>query len=146
MRSLGQNPTEAELQDAINEASNLSREVYQGNNGRIKSDDIIDKVDVDGSGAVEWDEFCVLMYKKMREKDPENEIKEAFRVFDTEGIGYIGSCQNLEEVHDNNYVLEAEELRNILLQLPETLSDEEMDEMLRAGDKVGFNNEAQKEL
>ena len=30
--------------------------------------------------------------------------------------------------------LEAEELRNILLQLPETLSDEEMDEMLRAGD------------
>ena len=37
------------------------------------------QVDVDGSGAVEWDEFCVLMYKKMREKDPENEIKEAFR-------------------------------------------------------------------
>ena len=37
------------------------------------------QVDVDGSGAVEWEEFCVLMYKKMREKDPENEIKEAFR-------------------------------------------------------------------
>ena len=36
-------------------------------------------MDVDGSGAVEWEEFCVLMYKKMREKDPENEIKEAFR-------------------------------------------------------------------
>ena len=33
---------------------------------------------------------------------------------------------------------EAEELRNILLQLPESLTDEEMDEMLRAGDKVGF--------
>ena len=49
-------------------------------------------------------------------------------------------------MYDNNFVLEAEELRNILLQLPETLSDEEMDEMLRAGDKVGFNNEAQKEL
>ena len=48
------------------------------------------KVDVDGSGAVEWDEFCVLMYKKMREKDPENEIKEAFRVFDVEGLGFIG--------------------------------------------------------
>ena len=66
MRSLGQNPTEAELQDAINE------------------------VDVDGSGAVEWDEFCVLIYRKMREKDPENEIKQAARVFDPEGLGYIG--------------------------------------------------------
>ena len=66
MRSLGQNPTEAELQDAINE------------------------VDVDGSGAVEWDEFCVLMYKKMREKDPEDEIKQAARVFDAEGLGYVG--------------------------------------------------------
>ena len=68
MRSLGQNPTEAELQDAINE------------------------VDVDGSGAVEWDEFCVLIYKKMREKDPDNEIKEAFRVFDAEDTGLIGEC------------------------------------------------------
>ena len=70
MRSLGQNPTEAELQDAINE------------------------VDVDGSGAVEWEEFCVLIYKKMREKDPDNEIKEAFRVFDAEGTGLIGECQD----------------------------------------------------
>ena len=113
MRSLGHNPTEAELQDAINE------------------------VDVDGSGAVEWDEFCVLMYKKMREKDPENEIKEAFRVFDVEGVGYIGDLVLLMDINylmKNDYS-EAEELRNILLQLPETITDEEMDEMLRAGDR-----------
>ena len=98
-----------------------------------------DQVDVDGSGAVEWDEFCVLMYRKvvlkikiilriipsisivcsiitiysaddfyntllfrewiktiqgdnvqMREKNPEEELKEAFRVFDAEGTGVIG--------------------------------------------------------
>ena len=61
---------------------------------------------MDGSEAVEWEEFCVLMYRlllyvcladfflvvlrKMREKDPDNEIREAFRVFDAEGAGYIG--------------------------------------------------------
>ena len=28
--------------------------------------------------------------RKMREKDPDNEIREAFRVFDAEGAGYIG--------------------------------------------------------
>ena len=53
-----------------------------------------EQVDVDGSGAVEWEEFCVLIYKKMREKDSDNEIKEAFRVFDAEGTGLIGECRD----------------------------------------------------
>ena len=26
---------------------------------------VLNQVDVDGSGAVEWDEFCVLMYRKV---------------------------------------------------------------------------------
>ena len=34
--------------------------------------------------------FFLLFIRKMREKDPDNEIREAFRVFDTEGAGYIG--------------------------------------------------------
>ena len=67
MRSLGQNPSEAELQDAINEVwAPLDDDDYHSDH---------DEVDVDGSGAVEWEEFCVLMYNKMREKNPEDEIK-----------------------------------------------------------------------
>ena len=31
----------------------------------IMMNDDGNQVDVDGSGAVEWDEFCVLMYRKV---------------------------------------------------------------------------------
>merc|ERR1711924_17234 len=55
MRSLGQNPTEAELQGMINE------------------------VDVDGSGTIDFPEFLNLMAKKMKDTDSEEEIKELSR-------------------------------------------------------------------
>merc|ERR1712051_28934 len=97
MRSLGQNPTDAEVQDMINE------------------------VDVDGSGAIEFPEFCVMMVKKMQETDTENEIREAYRVFDKERTGGIA----------------VSEMRLILSNLPEKLSDEEIEEMLQTADKDG---------
>ena len=61
MRSLGQNPTEAELLDMINE------------------------VDADGNGVIDFPEFCQLMARKMNDKDPEEELIEACRVFDRDG-------------------------------------------------------------
>ena len=65
MRSLGQNPTEAELQDMINE------------------------VDADGNGTIDFPEFLTMMARKMRDTDSEEEIKEAFKVFDKAGKSYI---------------------------------------------------------
>ena len=57
MRSMGQNPTDSEVHHMINQ------------------------VDVDGSGAVEFDEFCHFMVNLMKKHDPENEVKEAYRSF-----------------------------------------------------------------
>ena len=55
MRSLGQNPTEAELQDMINE------------------------VDADGNGTIDFPEFLTMMARKMKDTDTEEELKEAFK-------------------------------------------------------------------
>lgn len=53
--------------------------------------------------------------------DSESEIREAFKVFDKDGNGFIS----------------ASELRNVMLSLGEKLTDAEVDEMIREADKDG---------
>ena len=67
LQSLGQKPSENELQDMINE------------------------VDVDGSGSVEFAEFVILMTNKVREISKQDEIKEAFNVLDKDKDGKLSS-------------------------------------------------------
>merc|ERR1712164_1267 len=68
MRSLDQNPTEAELQDMINE------------------------VDADGNGTIDFPEFLSLMSKKLKDTDTEEDLIEAFKVFDRDGNGLISAA------------------------------------------------------
>ncbi|CAB3406033.1 unnamed protein product [Caenorhabditis bovis] len=64
MRALGQNPTEQQMLE------------------------IIQDVDLDGNGQVEFPEFCVMMKRIMKDTDREM-IREAFKVFDRDGNGVI---------------------------------------------------------
>uniref|UniRef100_A0AAQ5ZCS6 Calmodulin 1b n=1 Tax=Amphiprion ocellaris TaxID=80972 RepID=A0AAQ5ZCS6_AMPOC len=55
MRSLGQNPTEAELQDMINEVDA---------DGQYTVDEMIREADIDGDGQVNYEEFVQMMTAK----------------------------------------------------------------------------------
>ncbi len=67
------------------------------------------KVDKDGSGSIELDEFMALMAEKIvsfvfalnylfqKERNPEEELRRAFRIFDDDDSGKI-SAENLRKV------------------------------------------------
>lgn len=103
----------------------------------------MNEVDADGNGSVDFAEvslkamiakrvicahqsraplqFIGLMARKLRDVDSEEEIKEAFKVFDKDGNGFISAA----------------ELRHVMTNLGEKLSDQEVEEMIREADVDG---------
>merc|ERR1719205_491044 len=54
--------------------------------------EIIEEIDIDVSGLLEFGEFCQLASRFLVEEDEEalkKELKEAFRIYDKEQLGYI---------------------------------------------------------
>ncbi|XP_068119360.1 troponin C, skeletal muscle isoform X2 [Hyperolius riggenbachi] len=98
MRMLGQTPDKEEL------------------------DAIIEEVDEDGSGTIDFEEFLVMMVRQMKEDaqgKSEEELAECFRIFDKNADGYI----------------DGEELAEILRSSGESIADEEIEELMKDGDK-----------
>ena len=97
MRSLNHDPTEDELNEMIAE------------------------VDLDGNGEIDFEEFVTLMNRRSKETDTEEEVLNAFKVFDKEGNGLISVT----------------ELRHIMVTLGDQLNEDEVDELLREADSDG---------
>ncbi|KAL4239013.1 hypothetical protein ACF0H5_003717 [Mactra antiquata] len=94
MRALGQNPSIADLE-------NMKMELE--------------------TDSVDFTSFLQLMATKQHDQETEEDLKEAFRVFDKEGQGTISAA----------------ELRHIMTNMGEKLSDEEVDEFIREADSDG---------
>ena len=97
MRSLGQTPSDAELQE------------------------LIDEIDADKNGTIDFNEFVTMMSKKATHTNSESELIEAFKVFDKDGNGFIT----------------AQELRHVMTNLGEKITQEEADEMIGEADLDG---------
>merc|ERR1712124_240360 len=80
---------------------------------------MIADVDDDGSGEIGFDEFLQMMTDKILNKDPKDDMLKAFRLFDDDQTGSV-SLKNLKRVSRETN---------------QTLSDDELQEMLNDADK-----------
>merc|ERR1711937_1017742 len=82
---------------------------------------MISDINKDGDGTIDFDEFMMMMTAKMGEKDSREEIIKAFRLVDDDETGRI-SFKNLKRVAK---------------ELGETMTDEELQEMVDEADRDG---------
>jgi len=94
MRTLGRNPTEEEIMNIMNE------------------------IDVDHNGKLDFSEFVIMMRDKLSGEDMEQEIRQAFRVFDRNGDGYISK----------------QEFKHCMMHFGERFTNEEVEEMIAEAD------------
>jgi calmodulin len=141
MKSLGLNPSDSELQDIVNEAD-LNKDGVINFEGSFRhlpsflpsllssfyryrassaSLNCLLFFSLTLSVCARRLEFLNLMSQTVKETDTEQELINAFKVFDQDGSGTIST----------------DELRKVLSSLGENLTDAELDEMIQLADKNG---------
>jgi Ca2+-binding EF-hand superfamily protein len=86
-------------------------------------EDMIRAVDLNGDGEIDFDEFIGLMRLRMdeRQRDPEEDLRDAFNMFDADRSGYI----------------DRDEVRLLMKKLAQTLTEEEIDAIMEEVDTDG---------
>ena len=99
MGELGEQPTDEELEDMIR------------------------AVDLNGDGEIDFEEFISLMRLRMdeRQRDPEEDLRDAFNMFDADRSGFI----------------DRDEVRALMKKLAQTLTEEEIDAIMEEVDTDG---------
>ena len=82
---------------------------------------IINNIDKEGSGQIDYRDFTDLMVIKMQERNPEDEMRKAFKLF-------------LDEESNN---ISLRHLKKVARELGETMTDEELQEMIEEADRDG---------
>ena len=106
--------------------------------------DLVNEIDEDGSGQIEFPEFCQLCATFLVE-DPDletmkKELKDAFRIYDKDQQGYITtgwhSTETLTFVFSTK--ISADTLKEILREIDNKLSEEDLDGIIEEVDEDGW--------
>ncbi len=90
---------------------------------RVK--ELMEQADKDGSGQIDQDEFKALMAKYISQRNPEDELKKAFKMYDD----------------DDNGTISEENLQKVAQELELEVTDDEIKLMLKIGDRHNHNGE-----
>ena len=82
---------------------------------------ILAEYDRESSGTIEYRDFLDLMTIKMQERDPVEEMRQAFRLF----------------IDDDSDKISLRHLKRVAKELGENMTDEELQEMLEEADRDG---------
>ena len=80
--------------------------------------EMIQEVDTDENGTVDFPELLTLLARKMKDQDTEEQLMQAFKIFDKEGVEGIS----------------IEDLGRVMVNLGDKLTQLEVDEMIREAD------------
>lgn len=86
-----------------------------------KLKDWADEMDEDATGQLDWDMFKILFERKLKEDEEEKELRDAFRVLDSQKKG----------------VIPTDDLRWILKSLGDDITDQEIEDMIAETDTDG---------
>lgn len=91
------------------------------NPSKAEAEEMIHEVDQGGSGTITFDDFIHLMERYGKEVKVEEQLRAAFRVFDKDGNGLIS----------------AKELHDVMVNLGEKMSEDEVADMIAEADFDG---------
>lgn len=77
------------------------------------------EVDIEETGRIDLGQFVQILAPKIRDRDPDEEIAKAFRLFD----------------YDNRGIISLKNMRHVARELGETLSDDELQAMIDEFDR-----------
>ncbi len=105
--------------DTIDLRNILKKLRYDPSDDDLK--DMIKEVDTNKDGKVQFHEFLELMSHKMKDHDSEEEMLEAFKIFDIDNTGYVTK----------------DDFKVVMNHLGEAMTPDELDEMIKDNDDDG---------